>query len=1133
MKKLTSLLLCLALILSMFTVPAQAATSTVLGRTVIFEQVQSSANNTVKRLSEGVPINGWYVWITYDADGFSDLYSALQNDNSELIIKYKGDYDLSATFTNWGSVSSVGCTDVVYEDGYNYAIFDTAAVKNMFTSYAANSANINSDGSLKAPSAMSIDGRGNSGCDTIYGIYAVTALPVDPNFTTTATIDLNKTYQTIDGFGASYTWYSDWMVQIDMRHQGYDWIFDEAEFNILRFRDQHGLAGDEKNEPLNGYPNYRAYYDAAVERGIDPIVLVTSWGQYDRSLPFVQYIDKSANGYSYYTLAKDANGEYMYDELADFCVQSIQYFFDAGLPVHYFSISNEIELQELHIDEQGNSRDSAGFFFGTEETDDRCAYWKAHIAVYDAFQKAFGDKAPSIIGAETMAGNNEIMHAYLDPLIERRPETLDVVAHHLYGTTLSERNFRKLYNGFSDYRMWQTEWYYNDYFHLAEVIVDELVNENITAYLYWNGVWPEDDGNCLIEISDWSWVPEWPQTATVTRMPAHYIMTHFSKFIKQGYKRVDVSEGLGSKVAAFKSPEGDKLVVVAANNTSTNDILNIKHDMETVSSRVYQSTEADNTYMKDLGSFSDGLVLPAGSLTTIVMDIEDPVVPIVPASPVVIAAANFENGVYDWSTNFNYTITDSDLVSDPLGINGRSLHIINRWNCWSVPLYSMNLEAGKTYRISADVMYNEAPVNNGMVYAMPGFQHFQLQLCSDPANLSEYGSFNKEVRANEWTNLTAEFTIPETASGYAVLNIASAVGENPYNKVNFYVDNVLVEEVADKPNNDFENGVLGWSTNFNSTITDSDIVWDPMGVNGRSLHIVNRWNCWSAPLYSMKNALYGGRTYRITADVMYNEDPVVDGQTYAKPSSQQFNLQLGSSIDSLEDIFVYSQDVPANTWTTVSTEVTLPYGVTDSLIFNIMTGGGTNPEGKLNYYLDNVSIDEVLPEADAPVYGPELVANANFENGISGWGSNFRGQLSNADLASDPISYRGTSMHVINRWNCWSTNYCEVYLEAGRTYKIAVDVMYNEAPVYDGATQNLPATQNFDIQLGTSTNDLSDFYVHKQEINAGQWTTVITEITIPEGASGTYYFNVMTTGGDYPRNNMNYYLDNVSIKQVN
>ncbi len=620
MRKTIIALVCFVMLVTSLAIPVGAVT-TVLDRTVIFEQTQSSAFDRVTNLSDGVAIDGWYVWITHSADGFYSLYSALEKEGSELIIKYKGDYDLYASFTHWGSVSSVCCSDVVYEGGYNYAVFDTNAVKKMFSDYAANKANIDDGGNVKDPVAMSLDGRGNGGCDVIYGVYVVTSLPVDPNFSTTATINMDKTYQTIDGFGASYTWYSDWMVQIDMRHQGYDWIFNEAEFNILRFRDQHGLAGDEKYEATKGYPKYRAYYDAAVERGIDPIVLVTSWGQYDRSLPFVQYIEKSANGYSYYTLAKDQKGNYMYDELAEFCVQSVQYFLDAGIPVHYFSISNEIELQELHIDEQGNSRDSAGFFFGTEETDDRCAYWKAHLAVYKAFKEAFGENAPSIIGAETMAGYPDLLNRYLDPLIKEDPDCLDVVAHHLYGTQLSERNFAKLYKEYSDYRLWQTEWYCNDYFYLAEVIVDELVNENLNAFLYWNGVWPEDDGNCLIEISDWSWVPEWPHTATVTRMPAHYIMTHFSKFIKNGYLRVDVSEGLYSKIGAFKSPEGDKLVVVAANNTGNDDILNIVQDNNVIASAVYQSTESDQVYMKSLGSFENGMTLPAGSMTTIVFDI--------------------------------------------------------------------------------------------------------------------------------------------------------------------------------------------------------------------------------------------------------------------------------------------------------------------------------------------------------------------------------------------------------------------------------------------------------------------------------------------------------------------------------
>ncbi|MBQ8623393.1 MAG: hypothetical protein IJ424_03330 [Oscillospiraceae bacterium] len=622
MKRILLVIISIVMLVLALAVPVTAS-DTVLGRDVIFEQQQSHAEGSAKNIYEGVRLKDWYTWFVHGSDGFDSLYDSLSQDNAELIVKYKGDYDISASFTHWGSVSSVPCSDVIIEGEFNYAIFDTDAVKKLFTNYESNSANISDNGSVKTPNALSLDGRrSDNDCDLVYGLYVVSALPVDPSFSTTATIDMNTTYQTIDGFGASYTWYSDWMVQIDMRETGYDWIFEEAEFNILRFRDQHGLAGDEKYEPINGYPKYLAYYDAAVKRGIEPIVLVTSWGQYDRTLPFVQFIEKSANGYSYYTLAKDENGEYMYDELAEFCVQSIQYFFDAGIPVDYFSISNEIELQERHKDEQGNARNEAGFFFGFEETDDHCAYWKAHLAVYNAFKEAFGDDAPSIIGAETMAGENYYLHGYLDPLMENYPETLDVVAHHLYGTSLSERNFASIHRDFSNYRIWQTEWYENDYFLLAEVIVDELVNENLNAFLYWNGVWPHDDGNCLIEISDWSWVPEWPHTATVKRMPAHYIMTHFSKFIKNGYQRVDVSEGLKSKIAAFKSPAGDKLVVVAANNSTSDEVLNIVQDNIVLSSQIYQSTESDQKYLKELGEFVGALDLPAGSLTTIVFELD-------------------------------------------------------------------------------------------------------------------------------------------------------------------------------------------------------------------------------------------------------------------------------------------------------------------------------------------------------------------------------------------------------------------------------------------------------------------------------------------------------------------------------
>lgn len=588
----------------------------ILGNEILFEQTYSSADGTQKSILGGIKITNWYNWFTLHADGFNDLYDALSTEGAQLYIKYLGEYNISASFTLWGTVSAVGCTSVKEEDGYKYAIFDAEAVGLLFEKYSENKANKDEKGNLNSPMALSLDGQAGEGkCNTIYGLYVVSSGPIDATAKITATIDMDKTYQSIDGFGASYTWYSDWLTNVDRAEQGYDWIFSDAEFNILRFRDQHGLGNDEKYEPVNGYKKYKAYYDAAVSRGISPIVMVTSWGQYDRNLPFVAYTEKSKKGYSYYTLAKNDTGEYMYEELAEFCVQSVQYFIDAGIPVHYFSIANEIELQERHVDEQGNSRDEAGFFYGQEETDDYCAYWMAHIAVYNAFQKAFGDNAPSIIGAETMSGDKGLLTGYLEKITANNPEMLDVVAHHLYGTTLSSYNFETIYNKFSNYHIWQTEWYNNNYFELGDVILNELISENISAFLYWNGVWIYDEGNCLIEISTWE------PSAEIKRMPGHYIMMHFSKFIKNGYLRVDVTENLNSKVGAFKSSDNSKLVVVVSNNTGKEDVLHLSMQYEIKSSSVYQSCEDKQKYMIEAGEFSDGMKIPSNSLTTIVFEL--------------------------------------------------------------------------------------------------------------------------------------------------------------------------------------------------------------------------------------------------------------------------------------------------------------------------------------------------------------------------------------------------------------------------------------------------------------------------------------------------------------------------------
>lgn len=444
----------------------------------------------------------------------------------------------------------------------------------------------------------------------------------------TVTLDLNKTYQTMDGFGASYTWYLGWAVQHNQKETIWDWVFNETEFNILRFRDLNNVRNDDEAKfPGDGYPEYWDVYSAAIKRGITPTVLVTSWGEYRRDLDWVAY-SETPSGWTYYTLAKDKDGNYMYDALAQHCVKSVQYFFDAGIPVDYFSISNEIELQERHTDENGKARDEAGFFFGQQEDEYHCAYWKAHIAVYEAFKEAFGENAPKILGAETMAAYPDLMKGYIDPVAENCPESLETVGHHLYGTDLSEKNLTAVGEAMKDYKIWQTEWYNNNFFEQAEVMMDCIVYENLSAYLYWNGVWASDLSNCIIEVGA-------DPNSDICRWGNHYMMMYFSKFIKQGYKRIDVADELKTKIAAFKSPDDGKIVVVAMNRSDLTEFMTLDFPGKEgyTESQVWLSTEGESRfrhkYMEDMGAYQDQLEIPSRTVMTVVLQKPDFVEPVV------------------------------------------------------------------------------------------------------------------------------------------------------------------------------------------------------------------------------------------------------------------------------------------------------------------------------------------------------------------------------------------------------------------------------------------------------------------------------------------------------------------------
>lgn len=584
-------------------------------------------------------IEGWFpsfvtAWQNPGQVTIEQVSKALTNENAVIEVTYTGDANVGLLLMSgdnflWYALDQ---NSIYIEGDKKVASFSAAKLVNGYTSLKDDDGN-----NLRMDNLFNfaIGGEGNTVYSVVVKWYTdgVSKIRYNPS----------NTHQTMTGWGASYTWYGDWLTQLNCKETGFDWIFNDCEFNILRFRDLNKVRGYGGGYENTNYPAYKMYYDAAVKRGIDPIVLVTSWGQYDRDLDFVAFTAKDDKGHTYYTLAKDKNGNYMYDELADFCVESIKLFQKAGIPVDYFAISNETELQGTGNDENGNARAEAGFYFGATENQYHCAYWKAHIAIYNAFKEAFGDDAPKITGAEVMADRGSLIQEYLDPLIKNGyGDTFDTIAHHLYGSENSPNSFADVYNRFgSKYDLWQTEWYNHNFLEHCNVLINELNYENITAYLYWNGVWPEDEANCLIETSGF-----YPHD-TIKRRGNHYVMMHFSKYIKQGYTRIDASPILSDvNCTAFISPDGSELVTVILNDGGSKE--EIKLDVtgyNITSSEVYQSTfnstkyvdqgkdssgkhkynddVTNNVYMENKGGLTDGKVtVPKNTITTVVSKVE-------------------------------------------------------------------------------------------------------------------------------------------------------------------------------------------------------------------------------------------------------------------------------------------------------------------------------------------------------------------------------------------------------------------------------------------------------------------------------------------------------------------------------
>lgn len=421
-------------------------------------------------------------------------------------------------------------------------------------------------------------------------------------------INNETTYQTIEGFGAAYAWYIEWMTDNPHDQEVYDLLFSEVGTTIIRLKNTYKY--NSTFEPKAELELYQEAEKRAEANGEKITVLMSSWSP-------AAYLKENGAIPGGSSIKKDENGHYMYDEYGQYWLELVKAYEEYGIPIDYISIQNECDFVA----------DYDGCEFGISETDTLASYSKAYLAVYRALQTM--EKPPKMMGPETMTVDPGQISAYMKEVFEQAPESVYGIAHHLYagGNSDSPNSFMmsmlKLKEDYADYSKWQTEYYRGDVLNTAWIIHNSLTLENLNAYLYWNGVWAQPEG--LIGF-------EHPWTATQNNEKGYevydklYALRHFSEFIRPGYKRIDVAptKDVNLLMSAYASEDQNKIAVVAINKSSEDMLIQLHLSAyEIENSKVYISKVQEGYTREDLyvpsGALKENqtLTIPAMGIVTI------------------------------------------------------------------------------------------------------------------------------------------------------------------------------------------------------------------------------------------------------------------------------------------------------------------------------------------------------------------------------------------------------------------------------------------------------------------------------------------------------------------------------------
>lgn len=367
------------------------------------------------------------------------------------------------------------------------------------------------------------------------------------------TIDETKTYQTIECFGTSGAWWSQYVGGftktpyddgVETREAIATLLFDkEKGIGLTCYRYNLGAGSAQSNKGTFWDPHRKAqcflnkdneydftkdakavwFLNKAVELGVEEVVFFCN-------SPLDRLTD---NGMAHMTEggSKSNLSPEHYDEFATYCLDVCEHFISEGIPVKFLSPINEPQWDWYNGQE--------GCHYSPEEVQ------AVYLAFLDELEKRPSLSELKLSGPESGEWKGQAT-AYTEAVLgnDRLREHFDTIDNHSYwsGNIDKEtfKNWMKVH--YPDVKLRTSEWCemvngsditMDSAFHLAQEIANDLRILDVVSWQNWVGVAPGGYRDGLIYIDE--------KSQKFNALKRLWSFGNYSRYVRPGYVRVDIT----------------------------------------------------------------------------------------------------------------------------------------------------------------------------------------------------------------------------------------------------------------------------------------------------------------------------------------------------------------------------------------------------------------------------------------------------------------------------------------------------------------------------------------------------------------------------------------------------------------